>query len=103
SIYDSYDLFVKFKDPGFQYGVALSKTAGRVTLRFANADVLPFDFNTFYKTVNDYAAEVKTLLETTRTETETENKIIKEKLYDLAKDPKKTYKSPDVKEAVPFL
>jgi len=103
SIYDSYDLFVKFKDPGFQYGVALSKTAGRVTLRFANADVLPFDFNTFYKTVSDYATEVKTLLETTRTETETENKIIKEKLYDLARDPKKTYKSPTAKEAVPFL
>ncbi len=103
SIYDSYDLFIKFKDPGFQYGVALAKTAGRVTMRFANADVLPFDFNTFYKTVNDYATEVKTLLESTRTETETENKIIKEKLYDLAKDPKKTYNSPAAKEAVPFL
>ncbi|MDP4261918.1 MAG: transferrin receptor-like dimerization domain-containing protein [Bacteroidota bacterium] len=103
SIYDSYDLFVKFKDPGFQYGVALSKTAGRVTMRLADADVLPFDFSTFYKTVNDYTAELKTLLETTRAETETENKIIKEKLYDLAKDPKKQYKSPSVKEAVPFL
>jgi N-acetylated-alpha-linked acidic dipeptidase len=103
SIYDSYDLFVKFKDPGFQYGVALSKTAGRVTLRLADADVLPFDFSTFYKTVNDYATELKTLLETTRTETETENKVIKEKLYDLAKDPKKQYKSPSAKEAVPYL
>ena len=72
-------------------------------MRFANADVLPFDFNTFYKTVNDYVNEVKTLLEATRTETETENKIIREKLYDLAKDPKKTYKAPDAKEPVPFL
>ena len=72
-------------------------------MRMANADVLPFDFSTFYKTVNDYATEVKTLLETTRTETETENKIIKEKLYDLAKDPKKQYKSPSAKEDVPYL
>jgi N-acetylated-alpha-linked acidic dipeptidase len=103
SIYDSYDLFTRFKDPGFQYGIALSKTAGRITLRMANADVLPFDFNTFYKTVNDYATEVKTLLENTRTETETENKIINDKLYDLARDPKKQYKSPAVKEIVPFL
>jgi len=103
SIYDSYDLFTKFKDPGFQYGVTLSKTAGRITMRMANADVLPFDFNAFYKTVNDYATEVKTLLETTRTETETENKMIKEKLFDLARDPKKQYKSPGVKETVPFL
>ena len=103
SIYDSYDLFTKFKDPGFQYGVALSKTAGRVTMRLANADVLPFDFNSFYKTLTDYATEVKTLLENARTETESENKMINEKLFDLAKDPKKVYHSPLVKESVPFL
>jgi N-acetylated-alpha-linked acidic dipeptidase len=103
SIYDSYDLFVRFKDPGFVYGVALAKTAGRVTLRFANAEVLPFDFNTFYKTVNDYATEVKTLLETTRTETEMENRLIRDKLYELARDPKKTYKVRGPKEPVPYL
>ena len=71
-------------------------------MRLANADVLPIDFNRFYKTVNDYVAEVKTLLETTRTETETENKIIQEKLYDLAKDPKKTYKHQNQKKLFPF-
>ena len=103
SIYDSYDLFVKFKDPGFKYGIALSKTTGRITLRLANADVLPFDFTTFYKTVNDYAAEVKALLEATRSETETDNKVISDKLYDLAKDPQKVYKTPSVKSTVPFL
>jgi len=103
SIYDSYDLFTKFKDPGNQYGVALSKTAGRIMLRLANADVLPMDFNSFYKTVNDYASELKTLLENTRNETDAENRMIREKLFDLAKDPKKSYKSPTAKESVPFL
>ena len=103
SIYDSYDLFTKFKDPGNQYGVALSKTAGRIMLRLANADVLPVDFNSFYKTVNDYASELKTLLENTRNETDAENRMIREKLFDLAKDPKKSYKSPTAKESVPFL
>jgi len=72
-------------------------------LRLANADVLPIDFNTFYKTVNDYTTELKTLLENSRNETETENKMVKERLFDLAKDPKKEYKSPTAKEAVPFL
>ena len=103
SIYDSYDLFVRFKDPGFKYGVALSKTAGRVTMRLANADALPFDFNTFYKTVNEYAADVKSLLDNSRTETEMVNKMIKEKLFDVAKDPTKQYKSPTAKDIVPFL
>lgn len=103
SIYDSYDHYTKFGDPGFQYGVALSKTAGRVMLRLANADVLPFDFNSFYKTLNDYAAEVKTLLENQRSETETENKMLKDNLYNLAKDPKKTYLPPTAKDQVPYL
>lgn len=103
SIYDSYDHFVKFKDPGFRYGVTLSKTAGRAMMRMANADVLPFDVNSFYKTVADYVTELKTLVDNTRTETEQENKMIQDKLYDLAKDPTKTYDAPKIKEAVPFL
>jgi N-acetylated-alpha-linked acidic dipeptidase len=103
SIYDSYDHYTKFGDPGFQYGVALSKTTGRIMMRLANADVLPFDFNSFYKTLNDYAIEVKTLLDNQRSETETENKMIKDNLYNLAKDPKKTYLPPPTKEQVPYL
>jgi N-acetylated-alpha-linked acidic dipeptidase len=103
SIYDSYDLFTRFKDPGFAYGVALSKTAGRISMRLANADVLPIDFNTFYKTVNDYAAEVKTLLDNARAETEMEQKMKSEKLFDLANDPKKVYHAPKDKDIVPFL
>jgi N-acetylated-alpha-linked acidic dipeptidase len=103
SVYDSYDHFVRFKDPGFQYGIALAKTAGRTVLRMANADILPVDISSFYKTVNEYITELKILLETTRSETETENKLIQDKLYDLAKDPRKGFLSPKQKEAVPFL
>ncbi len=103
SIYDSYDHYTRFGDPGFQYGIALAKTAGRVVLRMANADALPFDFNSFYKTLSDYATEVKTLIDNQRSETETENKMIRENLYTVAKDPTKTYLSPQVKETVPYL
>jgi N-acetylated-alpha-linked acidic dipeptidase len=103
SIYDSYDHFIKFKDPGFQYGIALSKTAGRAMMRMANADVLPFDVNSFYKTVANYVTELKTLLDNTRTETDQENNMIRDKLYDLAKDPTKTYQTPKMKDEVPYL
>jgi N-acetylated-alpha-linked acidic dipeptidase len=103
SVYDSYDHFIRFKDPGFQYGIALSKTAGRTMMRLANADVLPIDFNSFYKTVNDYVGELKTLLDNTRAETEQENKMINDKLFDLAKDPKKGFQSPKPKDVVPYL
>lgn len=103
SIYDSYDHYIRFGDPGFQYGVALSKTAGRVMMRMANADVLPFDVNVFYKTVDDYFTEVKTLVDNTRMQTDEENSMIRDRLYDLAKDPTKTYHAPKMKDAVPFL
>ena len=103
SIYDSYDHYIKFGDPGFQYGVTLSKTAGRVIMRMANADVLPFDVNSFYKTVDEYVTDLKTILDNTRTQTDEENQMIRDSLYDLASDPKKTYHSPRLKETVPFL
>ena len=97
SIYDSYDHFVKFTDPGFQYEVALAKTCGRAMMRMANADVLPFDINSFYKTVAGYVGELKVLLDNTRTATELENNMIRDKLYDLATDPKNNFQSPKMK------
>ncbi|MGK2863518.1 MAG: transferrin receptor-like dimerization domain-containing protein, partial [Chitinophagaceae bacterium] len=103
SVYDSYDHFTRFIDPGFQYGVALSKTTGRIILRLANADVLPVDFNSFYKTMNEYITEIKTFLDQSRTETEDELKMHKNKLFDLARDPTKIYHAPKVKGIVPHL
>ena len=45
SIYDSFDHYTRFGDPNFDYGIALAKTTGRLVLRLANADVLPFEFD----------------------------------------------------------
>ncbi|GAC1488464.1 MAG: transferrin receptor-like dimerization domain-containing protein [Flavisolibacter sp.] len=103
SIYDSYDNYVRFKDPGFKYGIALSKTAGRVMMRLADADALPFDFTSFYKTVAGYETEVKNLVDSQRIERENENKMIQNNLFNLANDPLKVYKQGAVKESVPFL
>lgn len=103
SIYDSYDLYRRFKDPKFEYGVALAKTAGRITMRLSNADVLPFDFKSFHKTVNGYMSEVMTLLDNTRETTEVENQMISEKRYTLASDPTLKYIAPAKKDEVPFL
>ncbi|HMJ68119.1 MAG TPA: transferrin receptor-like dimerization domain-containing protein [Cyclobacteriaceae bacterium] len=103
SVYDSYDLYKRFKDPKFEYGVTLAKTAGRITMRLANADVLPFDFKSFYRTVNGYMTEVMTLLESTRETTEVENQMISEKRYVLSADPTQKYIPPVKKDEVPFL
>lgn len=103
SIYDSYDHYKRFKDPKFEYGVALAKTAGRATLRLSEADVLPFDFKAFQKTVSTYLTEVTTLIDNLRDATEVENQMIKEKRYVLASDPTEKYFPPSAKEAVPYL
>lgn len=103
SIYDSYDMYVRFKDPGFLYGVALAKTAGRATLRLANAPVLPFDFSAFYQTVNRYLSELTTLLDNMRESTDIENRMIKENYFVHAQDPTKKFVPPVAQEPVPYL
>ena len=103
SIYDSYDHFTRFKDPGFQYGTALAKTTGRAMLRLANADVLPFDYSILIKTIGEYIADVKSSLELKRSDNEMVNRLIKEKVYELAKDPTLGFAGPTPKQLVPYL
>ncbi len=103
SIYDSYYDYTHFKDPGFHYGVALSQTAGRVVLRMADADVLPFDFRNLYNTVNGYVTEMMDLLTQTRENTVVENKLLAQNDYTLAADPTKVFVAPKSKSEVPYL
>src|SRR5207237_2968350 len=69
SIYDSYDHFRRFIDPGFVYGIALAQTTGRLLLRLANADVLPFEFSNFSDTIGRYLKEVEKLADEQRDKT----------------------------------
>ena len=103
SQYDSYDHYTRFGDPGFHYGVTLVKTTGRMTLRLANADVLPMRFANFVDNVSMYADEVIELLDQTRTSTERENELVKMNAYVLAADPTQTYVPPTAKDEVPYL
>lgn len=103
SIYDSYDHYKRFKDPKFEYGVALAKAAGRTTMRISNSDVLPFDFRSLQKTVSGYLTEVISLIDQTRESTLIENQLIKENRYTQASDPTETYFPPKPKDEVPFL
>ena len=103
SIYDSFDHYTRFGDPNFEYGIALSKTAGRMVLRMANADVLPFEFTNFADTVAGYVKEVTTLADTMRDETAQTNKMIRDGSLKAAQDPTQTFIVPQPKPEVPFL
>jgi N-acetylated-alpha-linked acidic dipeptidase len=103
SIYDSYDHYMRFMDPTMQYGITLAQTAGRVVLRTASADVLPFDFQRFSDTVGRYVKEVEELADKQREETEDHNRAIEEKLFDAAADPAETWATPKRRDPVPHL
>ncbi len=103
SIYDSYDLYRRFKDPSFQYGVALAQTAGHVTLRMAGAEQLPFDFQQLYKAVNVYTNQLMTLASDMRESTALEASLINDSLYTLAADTAMHLLLQRPKAAVPYF
>jgi N-acetylated-alpha-linked acidic dipeptidase len=103
SIYDSFDHFIRFGDPKFEYGVALAKTGGRLTLRLADADVLPLDFDRFSAAVSRYADEVVKLSEDMRKETEERNRRLDDKVFAAVDDPTQTWVAPKRLDAVPYL
>ena len=103
SIYDSYDMYKRFKDPTFEYGVALAKVCGHTTLRFANAELLPFDFGNLQQTISKYVTEVITMTDDLRESTAMDNKLIKEKYYSIADNTTASLLPPVEKDEVPFL
>jgi N-acetylated-alpha-linked acidic dipeptidase len=103
SIYDSFDYFVRFLDPGFRYGSALSKLAGRLVLRLAEADVVPLDFVPFADALDGFVTEVTRLADRMRQETAETNRRIAEHTYEILDDPALHLVPPQPREQVPAL
>ena len=103
SVYDSYDHYTRFGDPGFEYGIALAKVGGRTVLRLANADVLPFTFSPFAETVGIYAKEVAKLADDMRESTADHNQRVADRVFELASDPTEKLVAPKTRAAVPHL
>jgi len=62
--YDSYDHFVRFIDPDFQYVMATAQLGGRMVLRMANAEWLPFQVEPTSRAVRAWTTEVIKLADT---------------------------------------
>jgi N-acetylated-alpha-linked acidic dipeptidase len=103
SIYDSYDFFIRFIDPGFYYGATLSKVAGHVSLRMLNADILPFDFRILHKEIKTYTTELQTMISNLRELTSVNNEIIRKKYFLIAMDTANSLLPPVQKQEIPFI
>ena len=103
SVYDSFDHYERFGDPGFIYGVALSQTAGRIVLRAANAEVLPLRFGDFADTVARYSDEVHQLADSERERSNELGQLLDSGAFKLAADPTKVLLAPPRDDNVPYL
>ena len=103
SLYDSWDHYNRFGDPGFKYGVAMSEVAGHTALRFADADVLPFSYGPFADTLSDYLSQLHSLADNERAHNEQLDKLLANRAFTLAADPTVTSVPPPEAKPVPFL
>ena len=95
--------YTHFSDIDFVYDRALAQTAGTMLMRFADADLLPYDFTDFADTMHRYATEVKKLLSDTREEIRARNEAIDQHLYEAASDPRHPLLAPPKQAVPPFL
>jgi N-acetylated-alpha-linked acidic dipeptidase len=59
SAYDSYHWMSKFGDPGFEYHATVARIGAGLLLRLANADILPYDYVEFARTMRRFGAQVE--------------------------------------------
>lgn len=103
TLYDTYEHYSRFRDPGFAYGRALADLAGTATLRLANADVLPFRFGGLADNLSHYLGELEKLADDERAKAEQTNRLLEEGAYDLALDPTRTLTAPNAAIEVPYF
>jgi N-acetylated-alpha-linked acidic dipeptidase len=101
--YDSYHYYTKFRDPGLHYTKALGEVTGRVVLRLANADALPFQMSNMARTVSEYADEMVSNMEKSRRDTARHNKLVTEGHYKAAANIREEFEVPSLKTEVPFI
>jgi N-acetylated-alpha-linked acidic dipeptidase len=103
TLYDTYEHYTTWVDPGLVYGVALARVAGRATLRMANAQRLPFEFLAFADNVALYIGELTELADKMRSDTADNNEKIEQGIFAAALDPTYTLGPPKRQDPVPHF
>ncbi|HEV7158097.1 MAG TPA: transferrin receptor-like dimerization domain-containing protein [Caulobacteraceae bacterium] len=103
SAYDTFEHFARFGDPGFAYGVVLARTAGRMVLRMADAEVLPFSFANLATQVGDKEEELKQLVATKKAHATAIDRLLDQHAFAIAADPRHTNVAPERESLPPDL
>jgi N-acetylated-alpha-linked acidic dipeptidase len=59
SMYDNYYWMSRFGDPGYRYHKAMAETWGVLTLRIANAEILPYDFAVYGADIRSFVLDLQ--------------------------------------------
>ena len=103
SRYDSFDHYLRFGDPTFEYGVTLAKVAGHIVLRTADANVLPLRFGDFSDTLDRYVGELHKLVDDTRKDTQQQHQLLDQRAFALVSDPTRPVAPPERDSDVPAI
>ncbi len=103
SIYDDFTWYSRFSDTDFSYARALAQSSGTMTLRLANADVLPLDFVPVAEAIARYVKEVGELADAKRKDADEKNRQLEENLPWAVADPRKPFVAPPRQEPVPHF
>ena len=103
TLYDTYEHYTTFQDPGLLYGATLAKVTGRAALRLANAPRLPFEFKGLADNIALYVGELEALADSMREEAENNNRLLDDGTYAAAINPYKSIGVPARKDPVPHF
>ena len=94
SIYDDFYWYTHFGDPKFVYERALAQVAGSTVMRFADADLLPFDPTGSADAIKRCVAELKKELKQQQDQARERNREVEEGVFTATADPEKQYVPP---------
>jgi len=103
SLYDTYDHYMRFGDPGFHYGVTLAESVGHSILRFADADIIPFGFRDFSNDLGKYVDQLKKQNDVMRKDIKNHNKLVSLHAYKTIANPSRPFVSPQKEDIIPKL
>ena len=103
SLYDDFEHFERFGDPTGAYSVAMSKTAGRMVLRAADAEILPFQFGDLATSVAGHVEELHKLADKLRQHGAALDKALNAGAFALADDPTRAWAAPAREDVVPAI
>jgi N-acetylated-alpha-linked acidic dipeptidase len=103
SRYDTFEHHSRFVDPGFIYDALLAKTAGRLMLRVADADVPVQRPGGLADAASDYLEQVEKLADDERDQADTQAGLLRDHAFKLAADPTRSFGLPTPLDRVPHL